>query len=269
MDSDRLLGDFLRERREAAFPCQVGLLGRQTPGLRRDEVAILAGISTDYYIRLEEGLERHPSGRILDALVRLYALGPDAATHLYDLAQLCPIRHGAATERVSPGLVALIRSWPATPALVCGRFQDVLAINQSGSVLYDGLVYRDNLLRMAFLDPEARTFYLDWERMARARVAQLRAAASLDVEHPYLTELVGELSLKSEEFRRLWAGPDIGDLGFTPRRLHHAVVGDLDVTGTVYNVNRAPGQQLLLLKADPGSASEQSLILLSGLDTTP
>lgn len=189
---------------------------------------------------------------------------------MYDLAQRCPIRYGGSveTERVSPGLVALIRSWPTTPALVCGRFLDVLATNRSGAVLYDGLDYRDNLLRMVFLDPSAQTFYLDWERLARARVAWLRVAAAADLEHPYLTELVGELSLKSEEFRRLWARPDAGDLTCAPQGVRHSMVGELDVTGTTYDVDQAPGQQLLLLQADPGSPSEDSLAFLSGLDTS-
>ncbi|MER5646496.1 helix-turn-helix transcriptional regulator [Streptosporangium sp. NPDC002524] len=271
MDKIQLLGEFLRERREAVSPRQVGLLdsgSRRRPGLRREEVAMLAGISTDFYVRLEEGRERHPSGRVLDALIRALALGPDASRHLYDLAQRRPIRYGGSTERVSPGLVALIRSWPTTPALVCGRFLDVLATNQSGAVLYDGLDYRDNLLRMVFLDPAAQTFYLDWERLARARVAWLRLVAATDLEHPYLTELVGELALKSEEFRKLWACRDADDLTCTPQGIRHSMVGDLDVTGTTYDVGQDSGQRLLLLQADPGSPSEESLALLSGLDTS-
>ncbi|MEU4408844.1 helix-turn-helix transcriptional regulator [Streptosporangium sp. NPDC023963] len=270
MDEICLLGDFLRERREAASPRQVGLPdsgSRRGPGLRREEVAMLAGVSTDFYARLEEGRERHPSGRVLDALARVLDLGPDASRHLYELARRCPIRRGGATETVSPGLITLIGSWPTTPALVCGRFLDVLATNRPGAVLYDGMDYRDNLLRMIFLDPAAQTFYLDWERLARARVAWLHLVAAADLEHPYLAELVGELSLKSEEFRKLWARRDAGDLICTPQGVRHAMVGELDVTGTTYDVGHASGQRLLLLQAEPGSPSEESLTFLSGLDT--
>ncbi|MGS2646254.1 MmyB family transcriptional regulator [Streptosporangium sp. LJ11] len=269
MDDIPLFGDFLRERREAAPPRQVGppdSASRPEPGLSREEVAMLAGVGIDFYTRLEEGRERDPSGRVLDALVRVLALGPDASRHLYELAQRRPIRRGGTTETVSPGLVTLIRSWPATPALVCGRFLDVLATNRPGDVLYDGMDYRDNLLRMVFLDPAAQSFYLDWERLARARVASLHLVAAADPEHPHLTELVGELSLKSAEFRRLWARRDADDLTCTPRGVRHAMVGELDVTGATYDVGHASGQRLLLLQAEPGSPSEESLTFLTGLD---
>ncbi|MEU8379244.1 helix-turn-helix transcriptional regulator [Streptosporangium sp. NPDC048865] len=272
MDKMGSLGDFLRERREAASSLQVeprGLDSRQGTGLRREEVAMLAGISTDFYTRLEAGRERHPSKRVLDALVLALSLEPDACRHLYDLAKRRPIRCGGGVEKVSPGLVTLIQSWPTTPALVCGRFLDVLAMNRPGVVLYDGMDYGDNLLRTVFLDPMARIFYRDWERLAMARVAQLRIAAAGNLEHPYLAELVGELSLKSEEFRTYWARRDIDDLTCTPYAIHHSMVGNLDVTGASYDVDQHPGQQLLLLQAAPGSPSEDSLIFLSGLDASP
>jgi transcriptional regulator with XRE-family HTH domain len=269
MDSEKLFGEFLRARREGTTPAQVGLthIGpRRTPGLRREEVAMLAGVSTDYYIRLEQGRERHPSERVLNALVRVLGLGPDAATHLYRLAELRP-RHRTVgqSEYVSPNLLRLMRSWPYTPALVCGRWLDVLAGNPLATALYDGLEYADNLLHLVFLDPAASEFYPDWEHVARCRVAQLRAAAGADLDDPHLNDMVGELSYKSPEFRRMWARHEVASLGGGPRRLRHREVGDLVLTGEVFNVNSSPGQQLLILQAEPGSPSAHSLALLGSL----
>jgi transcriptional regulator with XRE-family HTH domain len=270
MDRDNLLGEFLRARREVTTPRQVGLLHsgpRRTPGLRREELAMLAEVSTDYYIRLEQGRERHPSERVLGALVRVLALGPDAAAHLYELAHPRPRRPATTgeTERVSPELLRLMQSWPHTPALVVGRWMDVLATNPLATALYDGLEYGDNLLRLVFLDPAAREFYQDWENSARAKVAHLRAAAGSDLDDPRLTELVDELSFKSPDFCRLWARHDVIGKTREAKRLHHRDVGDLTLSCEVFNINSAPGQQLLIFQAEPGSPSERALALLGSL----
>jgi transcriptional regulator with XRE-family HTH domain len=270
MDSDNLLGEFLRARREVTTPRQVGLLHsgpRRTPGLRREELAMLAGVSTDYYIRLEQGRERHPSERVLASLVRVLGLGPEAAAYMYELAHPRPRQRRAAgeVERVSPDLLRLMRSWPDTPALVFGRWMDVLATNQLAAALYDGLEHADNLLRLVFLEPAAREFYRDWEKVARGKVAHLRAAAGADLDDPYLTELVDELSFNSADFCRLWARHDISGKTREAKRFHHRDVGDLTLIGEVFNVNSAPGQQLLIFQAEPASPSEHALALLGSL----
>jgi transcriptional regulator with XRE-family HTH domain len=270
MDSENLLGEFLRARREVTTPRQVGLLNvgpRRTPGLRREEVAMLAEVSTDYYIRLEQGRERHPSERVLGALVRVLDLGPDAAAHLYELAHPRPWPREATggTEQVSPDLLRLMRGWSSTPAFVCDRWMDVLASNALATALFGGLEHGNNLIRAVFLDPAARTFYRDWEKVARAKVAHLRAAAGSDLDDPYLVELVDELSLESEDFRQMWARHDVVGKTHEAKRLHHHEVGDLTLTCELFNVNSAPGQQLNIFQAEPASPSERALALLGSL----
>ncbi|WP_089212680.1 helix-turn-helix transcriptional regulator [Streptosporangium subroseum] len=270
MDSENLLGEFLRARREVTTPRQVGLLhvgSRRTPGLRREEVAMLADVSTDYYIRLEQGRERHPSERVLGALVRVLDLGPDAATHLYELAHPRSRPRGATAqvEQVSPDLLRLMRGWSSTPAFVCDRWMDVLAANTLATALFRELEHGDNLIRTVFLDPAARTFYRDWEKVARAKVAHLRSAAGADLDDPYLVELVDELSLESEEFRLLWARHDVVGKTHEAKRIHHREVGDLTLTCELFNISSAPGQQLTIFQAEPASPSEHALALLGSL----
>ncbi|MDP9846936.1 helix-turn-helix transcriptional regulator [Streptosporangium lutulentum] len=270
MDSENLLGEFLRARREVTTPRQVGLLHvgpRRTPGLRREEVAMLADVSTDYYIRLEQGRERHPSERVLCALVRVLDLGPDAAAHLYELAhpRTRPRRAVDEAERVGPDLLRLMRGWAYTPAFVCNRWMDVLATNMLADALFSGLEHGDNLVRAVFLDSAARTFYRDWEKVARSKVAHLRAATGADLDHPYLTELVDELSGESDDFRRMWARHDVVGKTHEAKRLHHHEVGDLTLTCELFNVGSAPGQQLHVFQAEPASPSEHALALLGSL----
>ncbi|MFF3437517.1 helix-turn-helix transcriptional regulator [Streptosporangium sp. NPDC002721] len=270
MDSDNLLGEFLRARRELTTPEQVGLLpagSRRTPGLRREEVAMLAGVSTDYYIRLEQGRERHPSERVLGALMQVLNLGADAAAHMHKLAHPWPRQFNIADQpnRVKPAVVRLMRSWPCTPAIVTNRWMDVLASNQMADALYDGLEHRDNLLRLIFLNPASRLFYRDWEECARRKVAQLRAVAGADLDDPHLTDLVGELSLKSADFRRMWARHDVSSSNIATKNFRHHDVGDLTLTYEAFNINDSPGQRLIVFQAEPGSPSAHALDLLGSL----
>jgi transcriptional regulator with XRE-family HTH domain len=265
MDGSNLLGEFLRARRKLTSPAQVGLLDlgpRRTPGLRREEVAMLATVSNDYYIRLEQGRERHPSGQVLDALSRALDLGPEAAAHLYELAQPRPRGYGTPgqTEQVSPELLRMMHGWSYTPALVCNRWLDVLAKNPPVKVLHNGLEHVDNLLRMIFLAPAAREYYREWEQVARAQVAYLRSVAGADLNDPDLVELVGELS-ESADFRRIWARHDVG-LPYKERRLHHHEIGDLDLSCEAFSVAGAQGQQLLTFQAEPDSPSAHALARL-------
>ncbi|MFG1703028.1 helix-turn-helix transcriptional regulator [Nonomuraea sp. M3C6] len=270
MDQNKLLGEFLRARREATTPAQAGLLDvghRRTPGLRREEVAMLAHVSTDYYIRLEQGRERHPSERVLESLAQVLDLSPEATAHMYKLAhpKLCQRRAVARRELISQDLRRLIDSWPDTPALVCDRLMNVLAVNSIADALYDSLQHRDNLLRMIFLDPAAREFYPDWEQSARSKVAHLRATAGADLDDPRLTELVGELSVKSPDFRRLWARHDVSSKTHEKKRMRHPAVGDLTMTVEIFSVNSSPGLQLITLLPQAGSPSEEALRLLGSL----
>ncbi|AWS42931.1 helix-turn-helix transcriptional regulator [Streptosporangium sp. 'caverna'] len=273
MDGHNLLGEFLRARRQVTTPEQVGLLRSgycRTPGLRREEVARLAGVSTDYYIRLEQGRERHPSDRVLDALVRALDLCPEATTHLYELAHPGSRQRGTTirSEQVNPDLIRLMHGWSHTPAMVISRWMDVLAMNPLSVALHSDLGSMDNLLRLAFLNPAAREFHRDWEKVARSRVAHLRAFAGADLDDPRLTELVGELSRESTDFRRMWARHDVSEVTRQTKPLRHREVGDLTLTCEMFNAVGASGLQLVILHAEPGSPSEHALTKLGSLAVT-
>ncbi|MGW4798883.1 helix-turn-helix transcriptional regulator [Nonomuraea sp. NPDC004297] len=270
MDTDNLLGRFLRARRELLRPEDLGMPAgtrRRVRGLRREEVAQTAGVSTDYYVRLEQGRERHPSSQVVDALARALELEDDAATHLHELARPAPARRRprARHEQVSPGLVRMMAAWPHTPAIVLGRRMTVLAANPLGRALFDGHAHSGDLVRLVFLDPDARAFYPDWEKAAANTVAGLRSAAGSDYDDPRLIEVVGELSLRSETFRRLWARHDIRQKSHETKRFHHRLVGPLTLDYEALTVNSAPGQQLVVYQAEPGSPSEEALSLLGSL----
>ncbi|MFC4116409.1 helix-turn-helix transcriptional regulator [Nonomuraea zeae] len=273
MSKDSALGDFLRARREQVRPEDVGLPAggvRRVAGLRREEVAMLAGVSSDYYVRLEQGRERHPSAQVADALGRVLALEEDALAHLHRLARPVPSRRRRAPgkERVSPNLLRMMDAWPHTPALVLGRYMTVLAANALGRALFGGHAHSGDLLRLVFLDPDAREFYPDWDRVAANTVGGLRAAVGLDDDDPRLIETVGELSVKSAAFRKLWARHDIRQKTHETKRFRHRLVGELELTYEALTVNSAPGQQLIVYQAEPGSPSEQALSLLGSLTAT-
>ncbi|MEU4523533.1 helix-turn-helix transcriptional regulator [Amycolatopsis sp. NPDC024027] len=270
MVKDNTLGEFLRARREQVGPEELGLPpggSRRVAGLRREEVALLAGVSTDYYVRLEQGRERNPSAQVVDALARGLALDEDASAHLHRLAQPAPGRRRRARrpERVSPNLLRLMDGWPDTPALVLGRCLDVLAHNALGQALFAGHAHSGDLIRLVFLDPDAREFYPDWERVAVNTVGGLRAAAGIDPDDPQLIDTVGELSVKSADFRRLWARHDIRQKTHETKRFRHRLVGELELSYEALTVNSAPGQQLIVYQAEPGSPSEAALALLGSL----
>jgi transcriptional regulator with XRE-family HTH domain len=274
MDNGKLLGEFLRARREVTTPEQVELLDvgpRRTPGLRREEVAMLAGISTDYYVRMEQGREPRPSTQVLDALVQALKLDPSAAVHLYDLVFPRPQQRGTLgrTTRICPNLLWLMHHSSHVPALVFGRQMDVLAMNPLGAALHNGLEHTNNLLRMIFFDPAAREFFRDWEQVASARVAHLRAAAGADLDNPELTDLVGELSLKSGDFCRLWVRHAVACVPRSVRRFHHREAGDLDFTYEVFSTKLALDQRLLVFHPEPTGPFRHGLALLSSIASAP
>ncbi|GAA1977501.1 helix-turn-helix transcriptional regulator [Amycolatopsis minnesotensis] len=271
MNSENPLGQFLRARREQVRPEDAGLAvdgWRRVPGLRREEVAMLAGVSADYYVRLEQGRERNPSAQVLDALARALRLEEDATTHLHQLARPAPGHGRARPERVSPNLLRMMEGWPATPAVVLGRYLTVLAHNALGGALFDGHAHSRDLVRLVFLDDSARDFYPDWDRVAVNTVAGLRAAVGIDHDDPQLIETVGELSVKSEAFRELWARHDIRRKTHETKRFRHPLVGELALHYESLTVNSAPGQQLVVYQAEQGSPSEEALALL-GSFTAP
>jgi transcriptional regulator with XRE-family HTH domain len=269
-DSVEGLGQFLRSRRERVSPADAGLPStgrRRVPGLRRDEVAALAGVSPSYYSRLEQGRELSPSVRVLDAMARVLRLADEERRELFRLARPTGrrTRSPSRVERVRPHLRQLIESWTRTPAFVIGHAQDLLVTNTLADALYRDFAQRDNVLRMLFLDPAAKTFYRSPERAKHRAVADLQQTAASAPEDPRILELVGELSVRSGEFRSLWAREYTRVPPYEVKRMHHSVVGDLELRHEALSIRSAPGQQLIILQAEPGSPSADGLALLGSL----
>ncbi|MBF6351265.1 MULTISPECIES: helix-turn-helix transcriptional regulator [Nocardia] len=272
MNSDNRLGTFLRARRELVRPEEFGLPGggrRRVAGLRREEIAMLAGVSADYYVRLEQGRDKHPSEQVVTALARVFSLDEEGAAHLRELARPAATRPRTPRrpERVSPGLLRLLDAWSHTPALVLGRHLDVLAANPLAAAVNACSVPGVNQVRMVFLDPRAREVFPNWSRIAADTVASLRATAGTDLDDPRLTELVGELSLKSDEFRRLWARHDVRAKTSGVKQFHNEMVGELTLAYESFAVSGAQGQLLIAYHAEPGSDSDRCLALLGSLIT--
>ncbi|MFC6066071.1 helix-turn-helix domain-containing protein [Streptomyces ochraceiscleroticus] len=270
---DNHLGDFLRARRAGLQPEDVGMASygaRRVAGLRREEVAVLAGVNADYYTRLEQGRERNPSSQVLDALSRALRLDADSRAHLYRLAGVAPSEGTSvhAVEQVSPALRQLMDGYPNTPAFVMNRTLDLLAVNALADALYAPFSPADNLARMTFLDPAGRHFYADWDRAAQATVANLRAAAGFAPDNPRLRELVRTLTEHSADFARLWNAHTVRGKTQDAKHLRHPEVGPLTLTYQAFDVRDAPGQQLVIYHAEPGTPSAQSLHLLGSLHAT-
>ncbi|MFJ6086968.1 helix-turn-helix transcriptional regulator [Streptomyces sp. NPDC092369] len=272
-DSVEGLGQFLRSRRERITPADAGLPTtgrRRVPGLRRDEVAALAGVSPGYYSRLEQGRELTPSVRVLDAMARVLRLADEERRELFRLARPAGRRTKppSRVERVRPHLRQLIESWTGTPAFVIGHAQDLLATNALADALYRDFAQHDNVLRMLFLDPAAKTFYRSPERAKHRAVADLQQTAASTPEDPRILELVGELSVRSGEFRSLWAREYTRVPPYEVKRMHHSVVGDLELRHEALAIRSAPGQQLIILQAEPGSPSADGLALLGSVSAS-
>jgi transcriptional regulator with XRE-family HTH domain len=265
------LGEFLRVRRERLRPEDVGLPSgwrRRVPGLRREEVALLAGISVEYYLRLEQGRDQHPSDQVLHSIARALRLDSDGETYLGELtrpSRATPRGGRSRTERVSASVQSLIDNWTTTPALVQGRYLTTLAANSMAVTLSPYFAPGVNTLRAAFLEPEMRTFYRDWNEMTAKAVAYLRSIIGAHVDDPRLVELIGELSLHSERFRTLWARQDVRLKTSGVSRLLHPQVGELDLQYEKLALPGAPGQMLITYHAAPGSPSHERLELLAHL----
>ena len=276
------LGRFLRARREGVRPADVGLLAgtgsRRTPGLRREELATFAGVSIDYYTRLERGRETRPSPAVVDALARALLLDAEEHEYLRSLA--------AQAARRSPGvprpparsvrrtMSMLLETLRPNPAYVLSRTYDVLAANPGGALLHPGLAEwparQRNTIRYTFLHPAARDLWPDWEQKARGCVAQLRAVAGADPDAPDLAALVGELLVKSPDFGRLWGRYEVRRAGDGEKVFRHPAVGTLTLAHEILDLNRADGQRLVVYMAPQETPDHDAMVLLdrAGLDAT-
>ncbi|WP_369055324.1 helix-turn-helix domain-containing protein [Kineococcus terrestris] len=272
MDGDRganLLGEHLRARRELVSPQQVGLPvtgTRRVPGLRREEVAMLAGISAEYYLRLEQGRDRHPSRQVLESLARV--LGLADASHLLRLAEATAApagrrRRSRPRREVLPASTArLVASLPL-PAFAEGRYLDVLAANSLAAAVSPRWVAGRNRLRDVFLDPAEQALFIEAERAAAALVAGFRGSVGTDVDDERVVSLVGELSVASPWFRGLWARHDVAERGGAPVTLDHPRVGQLELEREKLAVSGTDGIVLAVFQPRPGTDAAEKLAVLA------
>ena len=264
------LGSYLKARRAQITPADVGLeagSARRVPGLRREEVALLAGVSVDYYARLEQGRERNPSPSVLNALANALGLDDHQREYLFRIAGLTPTPRTAATP--APSLQGMLDTWPQTPAMVLNRRLDVVSHNALAAALYSDFESLDNLARMTFLDPAAQHFYLAPDAVAAAVVAQLRLALSFVDATEDVRRLVIDLCGASTRFGDLWARYDVRGKTHATKTFHHSSVGELALEVHAFDVKAGPpGHQLIVYHAAPTSPSAEKLQLLASLQAT-
>jgi transcriptional regulator with XRE-family HTH domain len=274
-DSTNRLGAFLRARRTRVRPEQVGLPPgggrRRTPGLRREELATLAGVSIDYLNRLEQGRETNPGNSVLDAIAKALLLNEEEHAHLYALAH-----HAARTDApprrpdhtLRPGVLLLLENLRPCPAYVLSRYGDVLAANPEGLALHVGLgawpVEQRNTIRYLFRDPVSRELFADWERITQVTVARMHRLVGEDPEAPELVALIEELREHSQEFADLWELHDIATRGGDLRLFRHPAVGDLALEAEMLYLGDT-GLRMTVYQAAPGTAEHRALLELSRL----
>ncbi|MET9317653.1 helix-turn-helix transcriptional regulator [Kribbella sp. NPDC003505] len=269
MDGTNALGDYLRARREQVRPEDVGIRSigmRRVPGLRREEVAMLAGISSDYYLRLEQGRDRNPSVQVLEALAGVLRLDADATAYLLGLAQERSVpRQQPRVEQAPESIVELIAGWPNTPAYVQNKYTDVLAVNALCAALSPNYAVGVNLLTAVLLDPREQDLRRDWDELTEEGVAVLRSELGPNVDDARLKDLVGDLSVRSERFRQLWARHEVRPRRGRLSKLTHPEVGDLDLRSDKLTIGGTDNVTLVVFHAVPGSRDEESLALLGSL----
>ena len=281
MDTRNEIREFLTSRRARLTPEQAGLRTygsgpRRVPGLRREEVALLAGVSVDYYTRLERGNASGVSETVLESLARALQLDEAERAHLFDLARATQTptraRRRPAPQRVRPSVQRMLDAITAAPAFVRNGRMDILAANRLGYALYSEMYAGPrrpaNTAWFVFLDPRAPGFYLGWERVANDAVAILRSEAGRNPYDRDLSDLVGELSTQSELFRTLWAAHDVRYHDSGVKRFHHPVVGDLTLSFETMTLVGDSGLTMFAYTAEAGSKSEEALNLLASWTAT-
>jgi transcriptional regulator with XRE-family HTH domain len=281
MDARSEIREFLTSRRAKLTPERAGLRTygagpRRVPGLRREEVALLAGVSVDYYTRLERGNASGVSENVLEALARALQLDEPERAHLFDLARAqhttTGTRRSQSVQRVRPGVQRMLDAMTGAPAYVRNGRMDLLAANALGLALYSELHANPrrpvNSARFAFLDPRAATFFVEWEKADDA-VAVLRSEAGRNPYDRDLSDLVGELSTQSDAFRIRWAKHDVRYHDTGVKRLHHPVVGHLELTYETMRLTADSELTMFAYTAEPGSKSEEALNLLASWTATP
>ncbi|AWL90154.1 XRE family transcriptional regulator [Streptomyces sp. TSRI0445] len=274
LDRRAELSEFLRTRRAKLQPQDVGLpefgRARRVPGLRREELAQLAGVSVAYYTRLEQGNGRNVSAEVLDAIARALRLTDAEHAHLNHLAR--PARHKkkrrpARVQRVRTGLLYLLDNMDGIPAYVTGARSDILAWNAMAAAVFGdwGALPpgERNWARLVFLSPGYRDLFVNWDSKASDMVSYLRLYAGCHPDDPELSALVGELSVKSDEFRRLWATHNVKEKGHGVKLVRHPLAGDLTLSYETLNLPDDEEQHLVTYHAEPGSESAQALRLLA------
>jgi transcriptional regulator with XRE-family HTH domain len=278
MDNRGEVREFLMSRRARLTPEAAGIVGganRRVPGLRRTEVAVLAGVSVEYYAKLERGAIAGASASVLDAVSRALRLDDTERAHLLDLARAAdgvpvsgrPRRRGGRPGTPRPSLEWTLAAVTDGVAFVRDARQDLLAVNELGRAFYAPVIgdggRTPNLARFQFLDPASRDFYPDWDLFAEMCVAIMRAEAGRDPHDKGLQDLVGELSTRSETFRSLWAAHNVRTHGTGTKRFVHPVVGELSLAYEELAVTAEPGHILMIYTAEPGSPSAERLRLLA------
>lgn len=280
MDSRNDVSEFLRSRRAKVTPEQVNLIvggNRRVPGLRREEVATLASVSVDYYARLERGNLTGVSEEVLEAIAHALRLDEAETAHLFDLARAAqpgPARRRRAVkpQELRPSLQRFMDAITGAPTWVRNERMDFIAANPLGRALYAPVltdrVRPANTARFLFLDPEARTFFPDWEQSANDVVAILRSYAGRHPHEKGLTDLIGELATRSDEFRTRWASHNVRFHRTGLKRIHHPVVGDLELSYEAMELPANPGWTMFAYTAEPGSATDERLKLLASWAAT-
>lgn len=279
VDNRNDVREFLTTRRARITPTQAGLPifggNRRVPGLRREEVALLSGMSVDYYTRLERGDLSGVSDSVLHSLARALQLDDAETAHLHDLARAASASPLARTARrtttsLRPSIQRLLDAITEAPAIIRNGYYDYVAANRLGRALYAPVFVEPapNSARFAFLSPAAHDFYPDWDKVTREFVAAMRADAGRNPFDKRLTDLVGELSTRSERFRSLWAAHDVRYHRSGVKRLHHPIVGDLELTYEAFELPADPGLQLSTYTAEPGTPSADALTLLAAWAAT-
>jgi transcriptional regulator with XRE-family HTH domain len=281
VDARGEIREFLTSRRARITPDQAGLRTfggtRRVPGLRREEVALLAGVSVDYYTRLERGNATGASESVLEGIARALQLDDVERAHLFDLGRARQTslrrRPRRPQQRIRPTVQQMLDAMIGVPAFVRNGRLDLLAANPLGRALYsqhfDSPFQPASSARFVFLDPRAATFYVEWERVANDIVASLHAEAGRDPYNRDLSDLVGLLSTRSETFRTLWAAHDVRRHDTGVKRFRHPLVGELSVAYEALELAADPGLTLFVYTAEPGSKSEQALNLLASWVATP